>query len=77
MDAHRGIIPLSNGKGVAILCPQGVAKDDARGGRQIDPDDFNATIARLQKIAAEDRDRVSWRARQAAPDVERALTPAN
>ncbi len=42
----------------------------------MDREDFDAAIARLQEIACEDRGRVSWRARQALADSERALTPA-
>ena len=42
----------------------------------VDRDDLDAAIARLQEIAAEDRGRVSWRARRALADIVRAVTPA-
>lgn len=41
----------------------------------MDRNDLDAAIARLQEIAGRDRGRVSWRARQALADIERALTP--
>ncbi len=47
-----------------------------REGWPMDRNDLDAAIARLQEIAGEDRGRVSWRARQALADIERALTPA-
>ena len=43
----------------------------------MDPDDLDAAIARLQEIAGEDRGRVSWRARQALADIERAVAHFN